>query len=188
MNVVRGAADRTPAQSDSDALVLGGNILSLLAAMGAFRRTGEQILASRGIQDISPEKWYPLRQYCDALTTIEQKMGPNTLFRIGTEIPNFIPLPPGLDTFEAVLGSFAPAFSMNHRGAGAGGITHSQSGPHEGRIVSGTPYPCDFDRGVIQGFFRKLLGPGYVFEHEPGSCKKNGGPQCAHRVLRPKTL
>lgn len=188
MNVARGADNRKPAASDAEALVLGGNILSMLAAMGAFRRTGEQILATRGIQDISPDGWYSLRAYCEALTTIEQKMGPNTLFRIGTEIPNHIPLPPGLDTFEAVLGSFAPAFSMNHRGAGAGGITHSQTGAHAGRIVSGTPYPCDFDRGVIQGFFRKLLGPGYMFEHEPGSCKKQGGATCAHRVQRPKTL
>jgi hypothetical protein len=164
------------------AMVSGGNILSMLTAMGAFRKTGEQILAGRGIANVTPEEWYSLPAYVEALNEIEARIGPKTLFRIGKEIPNHIQLPPGLDTFDKVIGSFGPAFSMNHRGAGAGGITFTIANPGIGTITSGTPYPCDFDQGVIQGFFRKLLKGTLKYEHDPSSCKKTGGMACVHYV------
>lgn len=166
------------------AQVSGGNILSMLAAMGAFRKTGEQILAERGITNVVADGWYPLRAYADGLAEIERRIGPNTLFRIGKEIPNHIQLPPGLDAFEKVAGSFGPAFSMNHRGAGAGGISYEITGPEQAKIVSATPYPCDFDRGVIQGFFQKLLKMTLKYEHDPSSCKKKGGERCVHYIAR----
>ena len=161
----------------------GGNILSMLAAMGAFRRRGEQILAGYGISDVKLEGWYSLPAYVEALNTIERNVGPNTLNRVGQEIPNHIPLPPGLNTFQAVVGSFGPAFAMNHRGAGSGGISHQITGPDTARIVSRTPYPCDFDRGVIRGFFSKLLNLRCTIEHDLAApCKKTGGESCTHLV------
>ena len=171
-------------QTAAAAQVSGGNILSMLAAMGAFRKTGEQILAERAITNVTANGWYPLAAYADGLNEIERRIGPNTLFRIGKEIPNHIQLPPGLDAFEKVAGSFGPAFSMNHRGAGAGGIAYEITGPEQATIVSATPYPCDFDRGVIQGFFQKLLKITLKHEHDPGSCKKRGDERCVHHVAR----
>ena len=57
-------------QPDATAQVSGGNILSMLAAMGAFRRTGEQILAERGITQVTTDGWYSLRAYADGLNEI----------------------------------------------------------------------------------------------------------------------
>ena len=164
------------------ATVSGGNILSMLAAMGAFRKSGEQILSTHGITNAAADGWYMLDNYVAALNEIEARIGPNTLFRVGQEIPNHIKLPPGLDTFGKVIGSFGPAFSMNHRGAGAGGITFEITGADTGIITSGTPYPCDFDRGVIQGFFRKLVKGTLNYRHDASSCKKNGTATCVHNV------
>src|ERR1700709_1929620 len=114
--------------------VSGGNILSMLAALGALRRGGEQILSTHGITKAAADSWYMLDDYVAALNEIEARIGPNTLFRVGQEIPNHIKLPPGLDTFDKVIGSFGPAFSMNHRGAGAGGITFEVTGAEAGVI------------------------------------------------------
>ncbi len=164
------------------ATVSGGNILSMLAAMGAFRRGGEQILERHGITKVGADQWYQLGDYVAALQEIETKIGPSTLFRVGQEIPNHIKLPPGIDTFDKVIGSFGPAFSMNHRGAGAGGITFEITGPDTGVITSGTPYPCDFDRGVIQGFFRKLVKGTLNYSHDATRCKKQGTDTCVHNV------
>jgi hypothetical protein len=164
------------------ATVSGGNILSMLAAMGAFRRSGEQILSTHGITNAAADGWYMLDDYVAALNEIETRIGPSTLFRVGQEIPNHIKLPPGLDTFDKVIGSFGPAFSMNHRGAGAGGITFAITSPNTGIIISGTPYPCDFDRGVIQGFFRKLVKGPLNYSHDASSCKKKGTDTCVHNV------
>lgn len=167
-----------------DALVSGGNILAMLAAMGAFRKTAEQLLAERGIVDVSPEAWYPLPACAEVMHELERRIGPNAVFRIGKEIPNHIQLPPGLDSFEKVAGAFGPAFAMNHRGAGVGGIDFEITGPDTATIVSGTPYPCDFDRGVILGFFQALLHLTPHYRHDAQLCKKKGGAVCVHYVSR----
>ena len=168
------------------AQVSGGNILSLLGAMQAFRRTGEQVLAAHGISDVRAEAWYPLDRYVAALDAITVRIGPKTIYRVGFEIPNHIALPPGLDSFEIIAGSFGPAFAMNHRGAGVGGISHTITGPRSARIVSGTPYPCDFDRGVIQGFFSTLLKTRCVIDaDESAECKSRGGRSCTYDVRIP---
>ena len=178
-------ASRTvKAKQPETALVSGGNILSMLAAMGPFRARGEQMLGTCGIADVQPAEWYSLIGYVHALRLIEHTIGRNTLYRVGQEIPKHINLPPGLDSFEAVIGSFGPAFELNHRGAGAGDITYRITGPSSGVIVAGTPYPCDFDRGVIQGFFNTLLNRRCVIEHDPLAprCKQRGGGSCTHVV------
>src|SRR3712207_9419414 len=66
-----------------------------------------------GIGEVSAEGWYPLEAYVRSLRAINEKMGPNTLFQIGRQIPNHVPLPPGLDTFEKVLASFGIAFDRS---------------------------------------------------------------------------
>ena len=165
------------------ARVSGGNILSMLAAMGPFRKRGEQILGEVGIRDVGVEDWYPLQAYVRALEVIGEKMGPNTLYQVGRQIPNHVPIPGGLDTFERVLGSFGPAFEMNHTGMPPGLISFQVETERSGRIVSRTPYPCDFDRGVIQGFFQRLLSTRALVDPEPGApCKRNGGDSCTHHV------
>jgi hypothetical protein len=168
------------------ATVSGGNILSMLAAMGPFRKRGEQILEEFGIREVDVEEWYPLRAYVDALRTIGQKMGPNTLFQIGKQIPNHVQMPPGIDTFEKVLASFGMAFDLNHRGFPPNAISYEVISDRTANITSGTPYPCDFDRGVIQGFFQKLLGTRVNVTHDGGrGCKNEGGQTCTHQVALP---
>jgi hypothetical protein len=171
-------------QVPPDATVSGGNILSMLAAMGPFRKRGEQILLEHGLSDVQAEGWYPLGAYVQALRTISQKMGPNTLLQIGKQIPNHVPLPPGLDTTEKVLASFGVAFDMNHRGMPKGLITYRIASDQEADITSGTPYPCDFDRGVILGFFQTLLHLAPHYQHDAQLCKKRGSAVCVHYVSR----
>ena len=166
----------------SDALLSGGNILAMLAAMGAFRKLAEQLLAERGIDKVSPDGWYSLADCAAVLHALELRIGPNAVFRVGKEIPNHIQLPPGLDSFEKVAGCFAPAFALNHRNADSGGIDHEMTSPDSATIVSGTPYPCDFDRGVILGFFQTLLQLTPEYQHDSLLCKKRGAAVCVHYV------
>src|SRR6476661_1815904 len=171
-------------QLPPDALVSGGNVLAMLAATGAFRNMAEQLLAEHDIANVSPAAWYPLATCADVMHQLEMKIGPNAVFRIGKEVPSHIQLPPGLDSFEKVAGSFGPAFALNHRNAGTGGIEHEITGPESATIVSGTPYPCDFDRGVILGFFQTLLHLAPHYQHDAQLCKKKGAAVCVHYVSR----
>ena len=167
-----------------DALVSGGDVLSMLAATGAFRKTAELLLAEHGIADVVLGEWYPLPGYAASMHELERRVGPNAVFRIGKEIPNHIELPPSLDTFEAVAAAFGPAFKLNHRNAGSGRIDYEITGPESATIVSGTPYPCEFDRGVIMGFFQKLLHVTPHYQHDNLLCKRKGSAVCVHYVSR----
>jgi predicted hydrocarbon binding protein len=168
-----------------DATVSGGNILSMLAAMGPFRRRGEAVLQERGIGEVSPEGWYPLPVYVTALREIGERMGPNTLYQIGRQIVNHVALPPEIDSFEKVLASFGQAFDLNHRGVAPGAISYRMTSDRSASITTATPYPCGFDRGVIHGFFQKLLGLRVTVEHADGACKNQGAPCCTHLVVVP---
>jgi len=168
-----------------DALVSGGNILAIIAATGAFRKMTEQLLAERGIANVKPGEWYALAPCAEVMHELEMKIGPNAVFRIGKEIPSHIQLPPGIDSFEKVAAAFGPAFALNHRNAGTGGIDHEITGPGSATIVSGTPYPCDFDRGVILGFFQTLLHIAPDYQHDAQLCKKHGSAVCVHYVAQP---
>jgi hypothetical protein len=167
-----------------DALVSGRDVLSMLAATGAFRKTAEQLLHEHGITGVEGAGWYSLPAYAETLRELEQRVGPNAVFRIGKEIPSHIELPAGLDTFEKVAASFGPAFAMNHRNAGNGSLEYEITGPESATIVAGTPYPCDFDRGVIMGFFQKLLQLTPHYQHDSLLCKKKGAAVCVHYVSR----
>ncbi|HEU0051817.1 MAG TPA: hypothetical protein VFQ39_01525 [Longimicrobium sp.] len=165
--------------------VRGGNVLSMLAALGPFRRRGEQVLAEHGIGAVEADGWYPLAPYIEALDAIQRRLGPNTLFQTGREIPNHVVLPPGIDTFEKVLASFGQAFDLNHRGWPAGAITYRVESPRSATIVSGTPYPCDFDRGVIRGFFEKLLDARAAVRHDETADCKLRDRTCTFHVTLP---
>jgi len=171
-------------QLPPDALVSGGNVLAMLAATGAFRKMAEQLLAEHDIANVSPAAWYPLATCADVMHQLEMKIGPNAVFRIGKEVPNHIQLPPGLDSFEKVAGAFGPIFTLNHRNAGSGGIEYELTGPDSATIVSGTPYPCDFDRGVILGCFQVLIHLAPHYQHDNLLCKKKGAAVCVHYVSR----
>jgi len=167
-----------------DAAVRGGVILSALAAMGPFRRRGEQALAEHGIGAVDVEEWYPLSSYLEALETIGERMGPNTLFQVGRQIPNHVALPPGPGSFAFALAAFATLYGSSHRGVPDGAITHQLLSDRSGRILSATPYPAGLDHGVIVGLFHHLLGVRVIVEDD-GECGKEGGGCCAYLVRLP---
>ena len=163
--------------------VRGGNILSMLAAMGRFRPVGEAILASHGMTAVEADGWYPLQAFVDSLENISSSIGPHTLFQIGRQIPEYIKLPPGVHSFEDVCAAFDRAFSLNHRGGDAGGVGYDLTGSRSAVIVTTTPYPCDFDRGVIQGFFQRFLASRVTVTPDPNQpCKGAGGRSCTYLV------
>lgn len=157
--------------------VSGGNILSMLAAMGPFRKRGEQILQEQGISGVDREGWYPLEAYVRALEAIGEKMGPNTLFQIGKHIPDHAMLPPGIDTFQKVAASFGVAFDQSHRGGNAGRISYGMPSDRSAEIVTSTPYPTDFDKGIVQGFFQKLISTRVNVVEDPGKPSKRNGAE-----------
>jgi len=99
-----------------------------MKGMGAFGPTATQILERHGIKSPEAQGWYSQQAWLDAFREIAQSIGPRTLNRIGTSIPNSAKFPPGLDTMDKALASIDVAYHMNHRGGEIGHYKFQKTG------------------------------------------------------------
>ncbi len=180
--------------------VLGDAVLAVLeAGRGAFRPMMLDILASHHINDPKRGSWYLQQDWLDAFQAISEKIGEQTLFAIGTKIPESAAWPPDVDTEAKALGSIDVAFHMNHRIQGVAlfdpttgqmteGIGHygfELTGDKAATMVCDNPYPCAFDRGIIEAAAKKFATRAFLVnaKHDDSKeCRNKGGGSCTYHV------
>ena len=169
-----------------DVEVIGANILAVLEGMPHTKNFALEVLAENGIVDPLPGQWYSQQAYLNAFKAIAEKIGPFTLFEIGKNIPDNVVLPPGVDSFEDVFSTFNQGYQMNHRGGATGCQEAARTGDRSLKVISSTPYPCEFERGVIEGFAMKFKPEGaslIVVKHDDSqSCRQNEADSCTYLV------
>jgi hypothetical protein len=149
-----------PFQAYSNSVEVNGQtVLSIVKGMGAFKDSGLATLARHGIKSPSSAGWYSQRQWLAAFEEIAKSIGPRTLFQIGQSIPESAKFPPGINSVEKALGSIDMAYHLNHRGGEIGHYTFKSTGPKSGVMECRNPYPCDFDRGIIEALVRRFAPP-----------------------------
>jgi hypothetical protein len=166
-------------------MVNGQTVLSVIAGMGAFKETAARILERHAITNPQPNAWYPQQAWLDAFREIAASIGAKTLNQIGRSIPRNARFPPGIDSIEKALGSLDAAYHLNHRGGEIGHYTFSKAGPAKGTVVCQNPYPCEFDRGIIEAMAAQFKRPGSVVrvEHDPAKpCRMKQGDSCTYVV------
>ena len=166
-------------------LVNGQTVLAVVKGMGAFARTGSEILARHGIQKPDPMGWYPQQAWLDAFQEIAKTIGRSTLNQIGMSIPNNAKFPPGIDSVEKALASLDVAYHMNHRGGEIGHLKFTKTGERNGVMECHNPYPCDFDSGLIQAVVRRFAPAGSMPKviHDPSKpCRAKQGDSCTYLV------
>lgn len=131
--------------------VSGNIVLAVVEVMGAFRSVAMRILEKNGIANPSSDEWYPLRSWLASFDTIVRDVGPNTLHQIGRHVANSGEIPPELlGSLHEVFGALDESYYAQHRGGGDIGHYHYiGTGERSGTMVCTTPYPSEFDRGVI---------------------------------------
>jgi hypothetical protein len=165
--------------------VSGEAVMSVVEGMGAFRRAGITILAECGIVDPAPGKWYKQQDWVAAFKKIAETIGPSTLNAIGKKIPENAIFPPSIRDIDGALGSLNDAYHMNHRNGEAGDFTFKKTGDRSGTMTSDTPYPCDFDLGVLSATAVRFATPGSfprVTHDDTAPCRKKGGRSCTFHI------
>lgn len=180
--------------------VNGQTVLSVANGLGELRSLGFRILSENGIVDPKPEAWYKQQDWLNAFTQIFTAIGPNTLFQIGKSIPESAKFPPHIDDIYKALASIDVAYHMNHRlhgtvmfkqetGQMAEGIGHYNYRKASEKVVEircDNPYPCDFDKGIIEAMARKFKPAGSLLlrvDHdETKECRKRGGVSCLYQI------
>lgn len=182
--------------------VNGETVLSVVTGMGVFANTARSILSSNGIVDPKPGQWYPQQAWLDAFHQISLQVGPAVLYQIGKSIPTSAQFPPQISDIESALAAIDIAYHMNHRkngtplldartgtlheGIGHYAVAISQRGEQRARMVCDNPYPCEFDRGIIDAMakrFKPASSAQVRVEHdESGPCRKKGAEACHYTV------
>jgi len=180
--------------------VLGDALLATIDGLGAFKNMALQILEENGIKNPEINKWYPQQNWLNAFKVIAEKIGSNTLFVIGTKIPENAKWPPGIDSIENALASIDVAYHMNHMidndvlfdpdtGVMKEGIGHygfEKLDEKKIRMMCDNPYPCDFDRGIIVNTAKIFNPKGQQFvkvDHdESGLCRNKGDNVCNYII------
>ncbi len=166
--------------------VVGASIKSVVDGLGAFQSIADQVLRQHGLENPREDLWYPFDQWIGAFSSLSSQLGPATLFQIGQKITKDKVFPSHVNSLKAALTAIDVAYQMNQRGAKPGQIGnyfYTETGENSVTIISNTPFPCDFDRGIIVAMANKFRGATRItVEHEPGSCRKSGQPKCFYRI------
>jgi hypothetical protein len=166
--------------------VNGETVLSMVAGMGIFAEMGRGILAEHGISDPRAGQWYSQQHWLDAFKSISAKVGDRTLTSIGRKILESAQWPPAVDSVEGALASIDVAYHMNHRGGEIGSYAYTRTGPRSARMVCRNPYPCTFDRGIIESAaarFKPADCPTVQVKHDDTQpCRANGADSCTYLV------
>ncbi|USZ69326.1 hypothetical protein NGM10_06200 [Halorussus salilacus] len=148
---------------------------------------GRAILAENGIESPPSEKWYALADFLAALDDIGSALGEETVTRLGAKVPEGVDWPSEVESATDGFETVDDAYHLNHRGGDIGHYEFAEVGERERRVTCANPYPCAFDRGIIEGTLR-AFGEEFnytpmVFIHETSErCRDEGGEQCTYRV------
>ncbi|MBF0544973.1 MAG: hypothetical protein HQM08_11090 [Candidatus Riflebacteria bacterium] len=178
----------------------GETTYSIVDGMGVFRICALEILAKYGITKPKKGFWYSQQAWLDSFKEISAMLGPTTLFAIGKKIPANAIFPPSIDNIDKALQAIDVAYHMNHRltgvvmfNPGTGkmleGIGHYQYnkiGDNKVKMFCDNPYPCEFDRGIIEAMaqkFKSETSSSAVTVHDDSCpCRRKGGDSCTYHV------
>lgn len=179
-----------------DILVLGQSVLAFVRAMGRYDRIAENALGRQGIKGVQPSGWYPQQAFLDAFREIAFEIGEHTLFAMGKKVPDLAGIPPTITTIHEALGAIDTAYHASHSDAegplwnpatgalreGIGHYAFHREGPRAGVMVCNTPYPSDFDRGIVAGVARIFRPDATVVLDESQPTRKIGATSCVYLV------
>jgi len=166
-------------------MVNGQTVLSVIRGMGAFEATAAQILQRNGIPNPAPTVWYPQQAWLNAFREIANSIGNSTLYQIGRSIPRNAKFPPGIDTVEKALDSIDAAYHLNHRGGEIGHYSFAKTGPKGGSMTCQNPYPCEFDRGLVEAVANQFKPAGSIVrvQHDTAKpCRAKQGESCTYVI------
>jgi hypothetical protein len=165
-------------------------VLKRLVTNGIATYQGKEVI-------VDQTAWYPLENWLAAFSSIAESLGPRALFQIGQTAPQFVVMPPSLTDIHSGIAGVNVGYHMNHRKNGV-----PMFDPQTGRMLSGigdygykadpgerrivcrcdTPYPCDFDRGILLGFAHKFEKGARIEHDDSAPCRKSGADSCTYFI------
>jgi len=165
--------------------VAGTVVAAVTAGVEQFsrdtRESAKAILRTRNLDAPDPEAWYPLADYVAAIEALTELVGDYAVHALGQRLARVVEFPAAAEDVPTALHALEEVYRGQHRGGDSGGYEFRQIGAEDGRIECQTPYPCAFDRGIVEGA-AVAHADGFVCVSEVGACQTDEQGRCTYDV------
>ncbi len=172
---------------DENVEVYGKTICSVVEGMCNLKDVVLEVLAKKGIVNPEPGEWYQLKAWLEACSDIADRLGRDAVCSIGRIMPENAQFPERINSLEKALKVINSAYHINHRNGEIGHYYFRIAGEKSYEVVCENPYPCDFDRGLLEGFCSRFKPKGseesaIVTHDDSEPCRKRGATSCTFLV------
>lgn len=141
--------------------VRGRTVLQVVEAMpDAAEDEARETLAEMGIEDPTPDGWYPHSAWVDTIRAIGNRIGRATVEHVGETVVRTIEWPDGTERFRDGLEVVDRAYRANHRGGDLGGYEWTPGEDDETLVVCRTDHPAAYDEAVVRATARAFPDEG----------------------------
>jgi acetyl-CoA synthetase len=144
---------------DPAATVRGISISATIGAFGLLPAVGKTILMRHGfdIDALTSDDMLPVSRLIAALEEIRQLVGLEALHRAGVALAKTVKPAKELKTVEDVLLNLDAIYHAHHTGD-VGHYRARKIGDNVIEVRCETPYPPQFEHGIVEGFVRHFAG------------------------------
>ena len=137
---------------DPQALVRAANVKATLDAFRLLPSFGQRLIERHdlALDDLTPENYVLVQSWLNALREIADNHGRSILREVGRAIIVNGDFPPLFKSVESVLLAVDDIYHLNHKGE-VGHYYASQLDDGAISVRCETPYPREFERGLIEG-------------------------------------
>jgi hypothetical protein len=158
--------------ADSRATVRAANVRATLDAFKLVPSAGQRLIERHrlNIADLRPDHFVLVQRWLDALKEIQTTVGASVVRTVGSRIVENADFPAQFETVESILLALDTIYHLNHRGE----VGHYRTMAREHGaivVVCETPYPRDFERGLVEGICKNKIagGRGYQIDYADGA-------------------
>ncbi len=180
-------------------ITLNGQTIHSITSTDMLKDKALKYLAAVGLSNVVPDDkhWYSLDKFLEAFKMMADEINTYALFMVGQRVLDSVVLPP-IKNIEEALGLLNISYHMNHKDPNGkimfnpetnvmlGGIGNYKAekikGENKIRMVVDVPYPCRFDRGLINTFARRYNKTAYIKEDLNEPCRAKGADSCTYII------
>jgi len=166
--------------------VRAANVKSTLDAFKLLPAAGIRLIERFHLKldDLRPDNFVPVQSWLDALHELSRSGNASILRTVGSAIIENADFPPTFQSVEDVLLALDAIYHMNHKGD-VGHYRVSQLDDGSVEIRCETPYPRQFERGLVEGIARhKRLTKGASYGVEYADGPQGADHTCTLRVRK----
>lgn len=163
-------------------------VLGIIQAVGDLGPYVRDLLIKGGVVEsqLKEGEWINEQVWLDGLKHIDESLGRGTLFNIGKQIPSLMNITSDFSDFESAVETINKAYHQVHRGGEIGDYQIVDRSDYKISIVCDTPYPSDFDRGIITAMARIVTPEDTlivrVMHDDNAECKHKSAESCTYNL------